>query len=445
MNRIVYLPIEKKNRELTAKTLIALELSRLGITAVIGTDRALLSYSAKFPRGLMCLKGVNKVQTEIARKVREMGFIVVATDEEVLGNANTRLIVQDCWHDAHTVFHKVFCQGSVHRDTLLSHRGFSADQLETTGNARVDLLRPPFTDALAAKVAEIRRQFGPFILVNTNSGGTNGKETSLDRYKQALVQIGYIDPDDPEDLELLENHLSHDRNNMLAITAFIRAMSRELPERRIILRPHPSERETGYRELAAETGNMEVITGTEPREWIMAADMLVQTGCTTGVEAAILGTPTISLAHYPQPVGPFADVIANRVNPSVSTVEDLVKAIRRFDRGDAPEYGANQADKIDGLSRYLQIDHGRYAFQKVAGAMSDILSDAQASPGIAPISDSVDQAMSAVVDAGIRENAYVDPEYFVNLARDMAITLGYGELPVVRDLRWGVYEIQARG
>lgn len=444
MHRIVYLPIEKKIRELKAKTLIALELSRIGITTVIGTDRALLSYSSQFPCGLMCFKGINKVQTDIGREIKKMGFLPVATDEEALGNSNEQLIAQDCWKDAHSIFHKVFCQGAVHKETLRSQREFSVDQLETTGNVRVDLLRPPFTDALGEKVEEIRHRFGPFILVNTNSGGTNSKERNLDRYKEALIQIGYIDPSAPADLELLENHLNHDRNNVLAIKAFVRSMSRVFPERRIVLRPHPSERETVYRDLASETKNMEVVTGTDPQEWIMAADLLVQTGCTTGLEAAILGTPTISLSHHPQPVGPFADVVSNRINPSVSTVDELIEAIRRFDCGEAPEYGANKADKIERLSRYVLIDDVQYAFQKIAVAMSNALLNTPEPPEISPISESVDQAMSDVVDAQTHDNAYVDPETFNSIVRDMATTLGYKTMPTVKDLRWGVYKVEAQ-
>jgi hypothetical protein len=408
MHRIVYLPIEKKIRELKAKTLIALELSRIGITTVIGTDRALLSYSSQFPRGLMCFKGMNKVQTDIGREIKKMGFLPVATDEEALGNSNEQLISQDCCKDAHSIFHKVFCQGAVHKETLRSQREFSVDQLETTGNVRVDLLRPPFTDALGEKVEEIRHKFGPFILVNTNSGGTNSKERTL------------------------------------AIKAFVRSMSRVFPERRIVLRPHPSERETVYRDLASETKNMEVVTGTDPQEWIMAADLLVQTGCTTGLEAAILGTPTISLSHHPQPVGPFADVVSNRINPSVSTVDELIEAIRRFDCGEAPEYGANKADKIERLACYVLIDDVQYAFQKIAVAMSNALLNTPEPPEISPISESVDQAMSDVVDAQTHDNAYVDPETFNSIVRDMATTLGYKTMPTVKDLRWGVYKVEAQ-
>lgn len=130
------------------------------------------------------------------------------------------------------------------------------------------MLRPPFVDAVRGDVDRIRQEHGAFILINTDSGSVNGPTPQLDKYFNVLVQIGWIDPESPEDVALFEEHIQHDRNNIAAVEDFARAMKAALPDRRLILRPHPAEDSARWEALTREVSNLTVVTNTNATEWI---------------------------------------------------------------------------------------------------------------------------------------------------------------------------------
>jgi surface carbohydrate biosynthesis protein len=144
MERVVYILIEKKHRELNSKTLIASELLAQGIVVIIGFSRGILVNLPVFPKGLVYFKGLNRVQYEIMKHLPGQGYAVVVTDEEALGSSDPNYLMMDCWHDVSKYVTKVFCQGEVHRNALSTLRNFRSNQLVITGNSRIDLLRSRF-------------------------------------------------------------------------------------------------------------------------------------------------------------------------------------------------------------------------------------------------------------------------------------------------------------
>lgn len=443
MNRIVYIPIEKKNREFLSKLLITTELARRGIHVVIGFYHPIFANAAQFPAGLMYFKGLNKVQYDFMRFMAGTGHRPVATDEEAIGSSDPAYIMQDCWRGISEFTARVFCQGEVHRGALMDLRGFTPEQLVITGNSRIDLLRPPFRDAIQLKADEIRRARGPFVLINTDCSSINGEITDLDLYRKTLVQIGWVDPKSAEDLALMEDHIAHDRNNMAAIEAFVLAMDRDYPDRRVVLRPHPTENDRFWHDLAARVSNLAIVTQTEAPQWILAADCLVQTGCTTGVEAAVLGTPTIGLVCQPDEVFHPSLLLTHQINPVVRSADDAVRAIRRLDSGDGPEFAARIKEKRHLLAPHIDIDEGLFAYEKIAAAMDDML-PVTLPVGAGepkPISDPVDAALRTRVTRGAFEAAYFtqgelrEQLRFVSAIRGPEIALD------THDLGWGVYSV----
>jgi len=301
LNRVVYIPIEKKNRELFSKLLIASELVNRDIDVVLGFYHAIFANASSFPPGVMYFKGLNKVQYEFMELMRRAGHTIVATDEEALGSVDFEFSMRDCWRDARQLVDRVYCQGLAHREGLVRFRGFQLDQLPVTGNSRIDLLRPPFRTRIEQEADHIRRQTGPFVLVYSDSVAVNSRTFDEAKYRDALVEIGWMDPDSKDDWDIFLDHLEHDRNNMSAIRDLL-IRFRDFPERKVVLRPHPDEDVSTWTKFAEESPNLSVVSGTEALPWMMASDCVIQTGCTTGVEAAVLGVPCIGLIRQPSGV-----------------------------------------------------------------------------------------------------------------------------------------------
>jgi surface carbohydrate biosynthesis protein len=365
VQRIAYLPIEKRAREFTSKCLIASELVRAGVTVVIGYSAAMLANFNQFPPGVVCVKGLNRVQYNTINQLPSLGHKVVAIDEEALGALDPAFMMRDCWPETQPYIDKVFCQGPVHKSAFIEFRKFTLAQTPITGNPRIDMLRPPFIDAIRENVARIRQEHGEFILINTDSGSINGTIPQLDKYLKVLVQIGWIDPNSPEDVALFEEHIEHDRNNIAAIEDFARAMKAELPDRRLILRPHPAEDPAHWERVAREVGNLTVVTNTNATEWILAADCLIQTGCTTGVEAAVMGIPTIGLVRQPEDFLHPKVRLSNWLNPIVRDPSEVVEAIRQLSSGQQETFGANREEKLRSLAPHIHIDPDEFSYQKI--------------------------------------------------------------------------------
>lgn len=445
MRRIVHIPIEKKHRELMSKLLVALELVARGVPVVIGHSRALFANARNLPPGVMYLKGMNRVQHEVIAQLPGIGHKAVACDEEAMG-ARGPLLVKDTWRETQPFMAKVLCQGPEHLDVLMRARGFTAAQLVVTGNPRIDLLRAPFVDAWRREADEITREHGAFVLVNTDMSATNSRFHDLDHYRKVLVQIGWLDPNSEDDRQLLEHHLSHDHVNMEAVSAFARAMRAALPNHKIILRPHPAEDEGRWNALAAETGNLTVITNSEPVPWILAARCLLHTGCTTGVEAAVLGTPAIALITDGAS-NPFSTYrLSNEVSRQANSIEAALDAVEELLSRPASDNAASDTRRA--LASFIDIDDDMPAFEKTARELEALLPaetvDSAAAPR--PIPPNVDKHLKATFDPAAKAEGYSTPEELetrIDALLHAAARPSWNK-PQIQDLDWGLYALLPR-
>ncbi|MGD9035544.1 MAG: hypothetical protein PVF10_03220, partial [Syntrophobacterales bacterium] len=74
----------------------------------------------------------------------------------------------------------------------------------------------------------------------------------------------------------------------------IPAIAKVFPEHNIVVRPHPTENQEIYRQIAAGCERVRVTNEGNVVPWLMAARALIHNGCTTGVEAYVMGVPAIS-------------------------------------------------------------------------------------------------------------------------------------------------------
>jgi hypothetical protein len=72
------------------------------------------------------------------------------------------------------------------------------------------------------------------------------------------------------------------------------ALCRVLPDHTILIRPHPTEDHEVWREIAKDLPNARVANDGNVVPWLMACETLIHVGCTTAVEAAVIGRPAIA-------------------------------------------------------------------------------------------------------------------------------------------------------
>lgn len=212
-----------------------------------------------------------------------------------------------------------------------------------TGNPRFDLLTSKYRRMYQKEADQLKKTYGPYIMVNTRFSLYN---TMKGKKESGLTpQASYIRD--------LYNHF----------VCMIKRISQELPDMKIILRPHPSEREKSYKEDLKGCGNVLVKEGGAVIPWIMGAEALIHNGCTTGIEAYLLGKAVYS---YEPVTSPINDVPLPRdVSVPIHDHEALIQQLK--DK-------SVKKRKTPSLLKdsYGNLEKGKYAYKHILDQMKRI-------------------------------------------------------------------------
>jgi surface carbohydrate biosynthesis protein len=331
MQRYLYLPIEVAARELDSKLLLAHFAIRRGFDVVLGQKWLMQENLANMPPGHVVFKTMTRVDQQWMEKARAFGHRVFAIDEEMAGISNCTTGLRWVSRDAAGLCDAVFCNGEEHANALAAAHPNLSKKFVTTGSLRWDLLRPELRDFYADEAAAIRRRYGPFVLINTNNAFVNSARSNRHYgIVWGLVRRGKLNPFDPRDIAFVLRRLHFDRTNWHGIKNLLRLLPKEFPRYRFIVRPHPTERVSTWQRFVEGLSGVFVASSGPAVPWIMAAEALVHTSCTTGAEAFALGTPAISFQPSDSPVA--ANYVSNLVNIVAEDAAQVCSALRRLSR-----------------------------------------------------------------------------------------------------------------
>ena len=136
----------------------------------------------------------------------------------------------------------------------------------------------------------------------------------------------------------------------------------------IILRPHPSESQEVWKEIAQNHSNLVVTNEGNVHPWLMAAKVVVANGCTTLVESAILGTAGVNFE--PVTVDEYDFPITRDVSRRVFTMDELLSTVRRIADGELGPL--DYAERKAALEPHISALEGRLAADRII----DILDEA---------------------------------------------------------------------
>jgi len=314
------LPVENQVRELDAKLLLACVAVKRELPCIIGSKREVESHIASFPRSIYLAKSMVPGNIKFLQIARELGHENVAWDEEALVHLppetyfSRRLSPVAMEHVSH-----LFAWGEDNAELWRQYPELPAKiPIHVTGNPRGDLLRPEMRGFYDQQVEDIRRNYGNYILINTNFNHVNaflpernlfqpvrepGEEPRFGRAARGMTR------------EYAEG-LRHLKQTIFeAFQRLIPALEKSFPQHTIIVRPHPTESQETYRKIAAKCERVRVTNEGNVVPWIIASEAVIHNGCTTGVEAYVLGVPAIS---YRATVNDYYDLGFYRLPNSLS-------------------------------------------------------------------------------------------------------------------------------
>lgn len=360
----LFIPVENQVRELDAKLLLGALAASRGFPVIIGS-RAFVHYRiASLPRGIYLAKSMRSLSVRMFRILRRLGHEIVAWDEEGL----IRLPDEHYYRQrlSATAFRQIshlFAWGPDNERVLRSFPHYHGAPIHVTGNPRVDLLRPELLEYYRPEAEAIRERYGDFVLVNTNFGTINHYFPDLGTYRGAVEGRGPLS-DDPF-------MVARARDKLQIFESFremVPALCEAIPERTVVLRPHPSESHAPWQAIAARHPNLRVVNEGSVVPWLIAARVLVANGCTTAVEAAILGTPTISYEPVKSLV--FEDPLPPAASSyRISAIDELRETVRAVMAG---ELGIpNDPVREAALRQHIAALDGPLAIERVVGALEE--------------------------------------------------------------------------
>jgi surface carbohydrate biosynthesis protein len=357
------LPVENQVRELDSKILLACIAAQRGFSSYIGSRREFHFNITSFPRGIYLSKSVTAASDMMFRIMRNLGHEVVAWDEEALVHLpaetyySRRLSPKALAHVSH-----LFAWGEDNAELWRKYPHLPVTAIvDVTGNPRNDLLRPEMQAYYDDEVKEIKRVYGDFILVNTNFNHVNAF-TPVQNLFQPVEKPGEI----PQFGRAHKQAIFEDFQRMIP------ALHEAFPNYNIIVRPHPTEGQDIYHDIAARCKRVQVTNEGNVVPWLLATRALIHNSCTTGVEAYVMRVPAITYRASINETYDFGFYrLPNLTSHACLNFEELQVTLKRiFDGELGPADGDDRKQLIE---YYLAAQEGPLACERMVDKLEDIV------------------------------------------------------------------------
>ncbi|MCB2216863.1 MAG: hypothetical protein KQH59_12390 [Desulfobulbaceae bacterium] len=359
------IPIETKVREFDAKLLLSCAAAEAGYGVILGHQHVIQRTWRKMPRSTVFDKSVVKANEKKFRAYKRQGNGVIAWCEEGLLLADEQDYANRKLNPATLEHVDLFCSwGANQTRVVLGNVPEVENKLQAVGNPRMDLLRPEVRGYFSRGAAEIKNAFGPFLLINTNFAAYNnirGAETSLEIQKRS----GKIRS--PQGEKLFREFVGFKERMYHAFTSLVETLARNFPDYTIVVRPHPAENHEVWRKTVSSWPNVRIVHEGNVINWLLAAEVTIQNGCTTGIESFLLDRPTVSYQ-------PFASTIYENYLPDVLGIaarneKGLVDLVKTICCGTLGESEQEQAEKRELAGHFIQNVDGELCVDRIVAQL----------------------------------------------------------------------------
>ena len=175
--------------------------------------------------------------------------------------------------------------------------------------------------------------------------------------------------------------------------------------------------------------------------WLAAADLVLTTGCTTGVEAMLMGTPAVSLIAQPQDLKIPGYLLSNHTNVVCATVGDAVSLVTRHWDGEIDLLSMNYEERLRVLEKNILIEKDSPAFEKIAAIVSEGAEIPSNRSHVLEIDDVQERYLrDKVKKVQWQKGAFeaVEIHQWMSVFDEVAGTVAPYEL---RDLSWSTFEL----
>lgn len=300
---VVLFPIETLTRELDSKLVMASALAAKGCRTIVGHKE-----------WMKAIAGASSGVVWQGKSLFSAGSTAHLADQ-LIGNQSAIMFLHDeggmhqvkAWPNhvlkTHRIeflrkrkINRICVWGERQKEVLSSYAAELKDVIAVTGTPKFDLALPDYAWVTAEKSKALTDRYGPFILVCTRFATAAHSMGQGDPFRRKMNPALWPDSLDQKALaDLWFSKWQQDVHDFADFVVLTKELALNFPSYTIVLRPHPSESLVFYQQAFASFKNVEVTRDDSVLPWIRAAELVVHSNCTTGIEAVLAGRPVLNL------------------------------------------------------------------------------------------------------------------------------------------------------
>lgn len=357
--------IEQVERELPANVLLAAELAGRGHNVWLVEKTRFRTAPGRFPPCIVLEKGLTRGCGPVFEAARRAGHVLaVMCQEALIYRSGEDYRARRVSETSLQAVDHILLWGQRHADDLRplvqENQGF-----HITGNPRFDLLQSPFHRIWQEDTDAIKGEYGDFILVTSRFGAVNHFSRSVEQTVERRRE-GYFGTA----RETVDRRFQTLEQLFSAFKSDIRRLTRRFPRRRFVLRPHLIENLDTWREHFSADDNVDVVRTGPAMPWLNAAQGVIHNGCTTGIEAFMLGKRVIEFQPDSVPRSEFDPVLPGKVTGTCGTVDELAEWL---DGSVESEATTRATDIVDEQLSFHLANYGTAdSYLRIADALESI-------------------------------------------------------------------------
>jgi hypothetical protein len=234
-------------------------------------------------------------------------------------------------------FKGVFCWGTRDYDGYKKLFESKRSFFYNTGSPRVDLWRPELKRLWRRDYIE---DIKPYILYISNNGFAVGKRHWTE-YIGLARSYELLNSKEAE--EAYYRNIQKDIFMVRSAVFSLRELAAKYRNVNFVIRPHPLDNESYWREAIGKHENIHVIYRDVLTPWIAGAKAIIHNSCSSALEAVIQDIPVIS--YVPAEICDALD-IPNKLGIRANSHEALLVAVGQIVTGEADRYVLENSREI---------------------------------------------------------------------------------------------------
>lgn len=292
----VYIEVENFGREMEARMLLAMEIAGENNQVFISDRMQILNNAAYnlISKGIIFLKDLNS-SSEIyilLKKARGNGFTIIATDEEAgiqFDDYENFIKVRSIKNLDNIDF--LIAWGLRDKKVIKKNFPTTKTRILALGSPRIDLCHENFLKMknffCLKKIIDEK-----YILISSNISYPISIRPMINSIFNRVKE-------DDIDKDFREKYLYYKYGNHTLLCyhfiELIRKIAIHFKDLTFVIRPHPNEtRETWVKLLIEKFQNIKIIKSGSISDYIFNSELLIHSGCTSGIESYIMKKPSIS-------------------------------------------------------------------------------------------------------------------------------------------------------